>query len=236
MRFVLGPLSVAGYQSLLNLVGASNPIMFSVSNLLIPAVARGSLRGQAAARRTMYHYGARYGLLLLPCFLLLLAAPSWVMHLVYGAKSAYLPLAPLLRPFVLAFLLQYLATVIGAYEGGMSRPKSYMWVQIAGTGVLVTAGVLLIYAYGIEGAVMGMLLASATRFITFALISRARRPTNACIRSQFLPGDSTMNASVSIQVCLLTYKRPDLLRETLLSLRRQVIVGPAAQAASPGRR
>jgi O-antigen/teichoic acid export membrane protein len=190
LALIFGPLSVAGYQSLLNLVGVANPIMFSVSNLLIPAVARGSLRGQAEARRTMYHYGARYGLLLLPGFLILLAAPSVVMHLVYGARSAYLPLAPLLRPFVLAFTLQYLATVIGAYEGGMSRPKTYMWVQIAGTGMLVTAGVLLIYAYGIKGAVMGMLLASATRFIAFALISRSAdqrmlvSESNSCLEIQ----------------------------------------------------
>jgi succinoglycan biosynthesis protein ExoM len=221
-----GPLSVAGYQSLLNLVGVANPIMFSVSNLLIPAVARGSLRGQAEARRTMYYYGARYGLLLLPCFLLLLAAPSYVMHIVYGARSSYLPLAPLLRPFVLAFTLQYLATVIGAYEGGMERPKTYMWVQIAGTGVLVTAGVLLIYMHGIEGAVLGMLLASATRFVTFALISRATDRRMLVSGSNPLPGDATMSSSAQIQVCLLTYKRPALLRETLLSLRSQVISDP----------
>jgi len=168
-----GSLSVAGYQSLLNLVGVANPIMFSVSNLLIPAVARGSLRGAAEARRTMYHYGLRYGLLLVPCFLGLLVAPTWVMHMVYGARSTYLPLAPLLRPFVVAFALQYMATVIGAYEGGMARPKTYLWVQVAGTGVLLTLGVLLIWLYGIEGAVIGMLLASATRFLTFVLISRA---------------------------------------------------------------
>ena len=135
----------------------------------------------------MYHYGACYGLLLLPCFLILLAAPSYVMQLVYGARSAYLPLAPLLRPFVLAFSLQYLATVVGAYEGGMARPKTYMWVQVAGTGVLVTLGVVLIYVYGVQGAVTAMLLASATRFITFALISRAadRRmhnpASNSCV-------------------------------------------------------
>jgi O-antigen/teichoic acid export membrane protein len=190
LALLSGPLSVAGYQSLLNLVGVTNPIIFSVSSLLIPAIARGSLRGQAEARRTMYHYGARYGLLLLPCFLLLLMLPSHVMHLVYGAKSAYLPLAPLLRPFVLAFALQYLATVIGAYEGGMSRPKTYMWVQIAGTGVLVTVGILLIDVYGIQGAVIGMLLASAVRFTTFALISRAADQrtlvsgSNSCLEIQ----------------------------------------------------
>jgi O-antigen/teichoic acid export membrane protein len=168
-----GALSVAGYQSLLNLVGVANPIMFSLSNLLIPAVARGSLRGPAEARRMMYHYGVRFGLLLLPCFLVLLVAPAWVMHLVYGDKSTYLSLAPLLRPFVVAFALQYMATVIGAYEGGMARPKNYMWVQVAGTGVLLTLGVLMIYLDGVEGAVLAMLLASATRLITFALVSRA---------------------------------------------------------------
>ena len=173
LALMAGTSAVAGYQSLLNLVGVANPIIFSVSNLLIPAVARGSLLGVAEARRTMYYYGSRYGLLLLPGFLALAIAPHRVMRLVYGASSPYLHLAPLLGPFVLAFALQYLATVVGAYEGGMERPKTYMWVQVAGTGALLTLGIGLIHFYGIAGAVTAMVIASAARLLTFIVLSRA---------------------------------------------------------------
>jgi O-antigen/teichoic acid export membrane protein len=173
LMLLIAPAAVAGYQSLLNLVGVANPIIFSVSNLLIPAVARVAPQGVRQARRTVVHYGIRYTALLLPCFVLLFAVPHLVMRLVYGAASPYLNLAPLLRPFAFAFLLQYLATVVGAYEGGMARPKTYMWVQIVSTGILLTAGVALIRMFSITGAVEAMVLASAARLVTFLLLARA---------------------------------------------------------------
>lgn len=165
--FAAGAPAVAGYQSLLNLAGVANPIIFSASNLLIPAVAREAPRGIPYARATVARQGLRYGLLLLPCFAILCIAPHAVMHLVYGATSSYLVFAPLLRPFVLAFAVQYLATVVGAYEGGMSRPRTYLWVQIAGTLLLLTVGLLLIRSFGIAGAVYAMLLAATARLIVF---------------------------------------------------------------------
>lgn len=167
--FAAGAPAVAGYQSLLNLAGVANPIIFSASNLLIPAVAREAPRGIAYARSTVVRQGMRYGLLLLPAFAALFIAPHAVMRLVYGAASPYLGFAGLLRPFVLAFAIQYVATVVGAYEGGMSRPRTYLWVQMAGTFLLLTAGLLLIRSFGVAGAVYAMLLAASARLVVFML-------------------------------------------------------------------
>ncbi len=171
LALALAPVAVAGYQSLLNLVGIANPIIFSINSMLIPAIAREASHGYKRARQTALHYGSRFGILLLPAFLALFCAPNTIMSLVYGKSSPYLYLAPLLRVFVTAFVLQYLATVVGAYEGGMSRPKTYMWVQLMGTGLLLTAGVFIIYRFGIAGAVYAMLLASAARLLTFLFLS-----------------------------------------------------------------
>lgn len=173
LAVVASRVAVAGYQSLMNLVGVANPVIFSVSNLLIPAIAKSSLTGVREARRTMLHYGARFGLLLLPAFLLLAVAPHPVMRWVYGIHSPYLTLAGLLPWLVLAFALQYLATVVGAYEGGMSRPKTYMWVQVAGTGVLLLICALAIPRIGIPGAIAAMVLASAARLAVFIILSRS---------------------------------------------------------------
>lgn len=171
-------LAVAGYQSILNLVGVANPIIFSVSSLLIPAIARDAPKGYKFARQTAVRYGLRYALLLIVPFAALFIAPHAVMSLAYGSASPYLPLAPLLRWFVVAFAIQYAATVVGAYEGGMSRPKTYMWVQITGTGVLLTLGIALIHRYSVAGAVLGMLIASMVRLITFLFFANAAdRPT-----------------------------------------------------------
>lgn len=174
LELTSGRASVAGYQAILNLVGIANPIIFSLSNLLIPAIARASLISTAEARQTMGRNGLRFGALLLPPFLLFTLIPGPVMHYVYGAHSPYLPFAPLLRIFTFAFIFQYAATVLGAYEGGMGRPQSYMWTQLLSTAALLTGGVYLIHRYGIAGAVYAMLLAAALRFAGFLALSRAQ--------------------------------------------------------------
>ena len=182
LAIAFAPAAVAGYQSLLNLVGVANPIIFSINSMLIPTVAREAVHGFRSARRTAARYGVRFGLLLIPGFLALFCAPSTMMRWVYGHGSPYLPLAWLLRFFVVAFVLQYLATVVGAYEGGMSRPKNYMWLQAMGTGFLLILGSLKIYKFGIAGAVIAMLLASAIRLVTFLLLAHIADKSAAAIR------------------------------------------------------
>jgi succinoglycan biosynthesis protein ExoM len=237
LAFAFGPLDVAGYQSLLNLVGVANPIIFSANNLLIPAIVRAAPRGIGAARRTALRYGARYGLLLVPCFLALLVAPHFIMHLAYGGHTSYAHLAPLLRPFVLAFAVQYVATIIGAYEGGMSRPQTYMWVQIASILALIGLGVPLILHWGIPGAIYAMLAASSVRLCAFVLIAwlSDKRIQQAAIPDRrstqtSLPNEVSAAAgtALDIRVCVLTYRRPELLRLTLKSLLAQTVVGSAS--------
>lgn len=190
LALAFNPAAVAGYQSLLNLVGVANPIIFSINSLLIPVVAREAVHGFRRARRIAVYYGLRYGVLLIPAFVAMMCMPQTIMRLVYGPTSPYPLLSPLLRVFVLAFVLQYLATVVGAYEGGMSRPKTYMWVQVMGTGILLTFGVLMIYHFGIAGAVSAMLLASAVRMAIFLFLSyRADKNFNStklCLAEPFM--------------------------------------------------
>ena len=144
--------AVADYQSLLSLTGFANPIIFGINSLLIPVIAREEVHGLRHARSTAVRYGARYGLLLLPAFLALFLIPHTMMRLFYGAFSPYLAYSGLLRPLVAAFALQYVATVIGAYEGGLARPKTYMWVQVVSVPILVSLGTLLIWKMGVAGA------------------------------------------------------------------------------------
>jgi glycosyltransferase involved in cell wall biosynthesis/O-antigen/teichoic acid export membrane protein len=236
-----GPLGVAGYQSLLNLVGVANPIIFSANSLLIPAVVRAAPHGVSVARRTAMRYGTQYGLLLVPGFLLLLLAPSFVMHHAYGEHTSYGALAPLLRPFVIAFVIQYLATVIGAYEGGMSRPKTYMWVQIASTAIILGVGIPLIMRWGIRGAVYTMLAASLARLCAFAAMAQSNdrrilEEASAKMKvASTTPSEKWVSLKanpIAVSVCVLTYRRMDQLRLTLESLRAQTLLGSAAISMS----
>lgn len=170
----LGGLAVVGaYQALANLMGIANPIIFSMSNMLIPSIARASRTGPQQARRVMVRYGLRFGYFLLPCFLVLALFPHIVMTLAYGSHSPYLGLAPLLRIIAFTFAVQYFATIVGAYEGGMSRPRSYMYSQVAGLILLITLGSLLMRLYGVTGAAYAGLIAASARLVTFVSLSRS---------------------------------------------------------------
>ena len=219
-----GPIAVAGYQALLNLVGIANPVIFSVNTALIPAVARNAAQGYVAARKTALRMGLQYGSLLLPCFIALAVMPSFVMAHVYGKATPYLYLATLLPLFIAAYAIQYVATVIGAYEGGMSRPQSYFKVQAVSTVALAALAVPLVRLHGICGAVIAVLGFSIFRLVSFAWLSY-RLDRNA-LRSSATPLRTGIppTLSMDVAVCVLTYKRPGLLRKTLRSLETQSVL------------
>src|SRR4029077_17429687 len=71
-----GPADAAGFQAVANLIGVSHPIMLSLGNFLIPAVARvRAKQGLLAARRVALSQSTQAALLLLPLILLLLVMP-----------------------------------------------------------------------------------------------------------------------------------------------------------------
>jgi O-antigen/teichoic acid export membrane protein len=189
---LLGRATVGVFQALANLIGVANPILFSMSNILIPEIARAASNGPTAARKVMVKNGIIFGSLLLPCFALLILVPRQLMSVAYGIHSPYLEMAPLLRVMAITFLLQFLATLIGAYEGGLSRPRTYMFVQICGLVVSVVGGIVLIKMYGIAGAVYAGALTAAARMSVFALLSqRSDRNQAALLKAEaadFRPG------------------------------------------------
>ncbi len=162
-----GRAAVGSFQAVANLVGVANPIIFSMGAVLMPAVARASMIGREHARSSAFRYGLKFGLFLLPCFVLFLAAPHQLMAAVYGRNSPYLSLAPLLRVFTLTFLLQYVASVVGGYEGGLARPQSYVYSQVCCLAILGTIGIVFIRMFGVPGAVYGCMLAAAGRMLAY---------------------------------------------------------------------
>jgi O-antigen/teichoic acid export membrane protein len=166
-----GRAAVGSYQALANLIGIANPIIFSMGAVLMPAVARAALISTERAKQTALKHGFRFGVLLLPCFLLLAFSPHRTMLMVYGQRSPYVALAPLLRIFAITFMLQFTGNTVGAYEAAMARPQAYMYSQFSCLATLGTVGLLLIRLYGISGAVYAGLIAAAARLLGFFPIS-----------------------------------------------------------------
>ena len=167
-----GRAAVGSYQSLANLINVMNPVTFSLSSLLIPTIARASLESTAAARAAMNTHGRRFGVRLQPAFLAYLLAPASCMALIYGHASPYLRFAPLLRILAATIVFDYISTVVGAFEGGNGRPRTYMQVQLLAVSTLLLCGVFLIRSFGVKGAVLSVLVISMARLVAFLLLSR----------------------------------------------------------------
>lgn len=226
LAYFAGPVGVAGYQAILNLAGISNPIIFSVNTSLIPTVARSAHQGYAVARKTALRVGLQYGALLLPCFLALGFFPHQVMRMLYGSGNPYLQFATLLPLFIGAYAIQYVATVIGAYEGGMSRPQTYFYVQAISTVALIALALPLVQQYGVKGAVIAVFGFSLFRLASFATFSAVadRQPKSLPRAERSTHGISQPAIKQSVAVCVLTYRRDSLLRNTVASLQQQTLL------------
>jgi O-antigen/teichoic acid export membrane protein len=161
-----GPEEIARYQAVVNVVGLTHPLMFSVGNLIIPAVAlvlaSGSLQaaGAVALKRSLY-LGAP---LILFLGLLLITAET-VLRLFYGSGSEYVSLDQPLRWLAVAYVFFFIAMVLVSFLNGMRRPKSTFLSSVVGTSAIVTLGVPLSAGYGVVGATIG----AAVSFVVWAI-------------------------------------------------------------------
>jgi len=153
-------IEVAAFQSLGTVLGLANPLMFSLSNVVIPVVARRrKLDGNAQAFRAAAGHGLQTGLLILPYFLLLAIFPQTSLKIFYGANSLYAGLGTELRIYVIGYLFVYLAHFLGALFYGLGESPLVFRSQLAGAIAAVLFGLPLAAYGGVRGACAGIALA-----------------------------------------------------------------------------
>ena len=157
-----GPGEVARFQSLTVLLGIGNPVSMGMVSLIVPAVAAESARGGVApARRAALRLSLVGGSLLLPFYLLLLAAPTAVLSAFFGADSAYVSLATPVRLFVGAYALAYVAAVSAALLNGLGHSRSAFLAHAAAAAATVLVSLPLAAKFGLTGAVWAGLFPAA---------------------------------------------------------------------------
>jgi O-antigen/teichoic acid export membrane protein len=157
-------IEVAAFQSLGTVLGLTNPIMFSLSNIVIPAVARRrKLDGNAQAFRAAAAHGLQTGVLILPYFLLLAIFPHASLRIFYGSNSLYAGLGTELRIYVVGYLFVYLAHFLGALFYGLGEGALVFRSQLAGAIAAVLFGLPLAAFGGVRGACAGLALAFAVQ-------------------------------------------------------------------------
>ena len=169
LAFFHGPAQAGALQALINLLGVSHPVMFSVGNLIVPAAARAHREGGVkAARQSALSYGTQGAALLLPYYAALVLWPKVALRIFYGATSPYVDLTAALRFFVLAYTFIYFAQVLGSFLNGLEESRSTFLVQTAAALAALTIGLPFAAWLGVTGACAGFLTVNLVRFSTGA--------------------------------------------------------------------
>jgi O-antigen/teichoic acid export membrane protein len=166
-----GRVQVAGFQALFQFLAFSNPLLFSIGNLITATVAK---------HRTYRLTSVRNHLLLtagvLGCYLLLLGvAGPFMMRLLYGSHSQYLVYGPLMRIFAAAWSFEVIASLITAVLGGLREPRSVFILQLSGAIAAILFALPLAYWKGIRAAIFGILVVNIVRAATGILLLLRRR-------------------------------------------------------------
>ena len=169
----------ASYQAAMSLLGVTHPVLFSLGNVIVPAVAYAQSTG---GRRSAWTPARRYGLeglaLVLPYFVVLCFWPKGVLSLVYGEGSPYMQLTGTLRTLVLAYIFSFFTQTFGSYLGGLSETKSIFVMHFAGAVASLCPGLPLTARFGVIGACSGFLLLNLVRSIVCIPVARRLR----CLR------------------------------------------------------
>jgi O-antigen/teichoic acid export membrane protein len=169
-----GPADAGGFQAIANLIGVSHPIMLSLGNFLIPAVARvRAKQGVAAARRVAISQSTRAALLLLPLILLLLVIPRPLLGLFYGAASPYGVLDGPLRLLALTYVLTFWALAIRSFLIAVeSRNQAQFLIELCGSTLFIVALIPLTLRWGVAGAIVATGLSQAAKLASNLILMR----------------------------------------------------------------
>lgn len=167
LAWTAGTSEVARYHAAANVLGLTHPILLSLSNVVLPAVAvvfsTGTVReaGFAAFKRAVPLI-----LILVPFLLGLVLMPSLGLRVFYGPASPYIDLTTALRWFVLANLFMFGANLLGGVLDGIEKPKYRLITQVGAISTAVVIGLPLIVVFGAEGASAGYALSILVAALT----------------------------------------------------------------------
>jgi O-antigen/teichoic acid export membrane protein len=169
-----GMIKVASFQSVLNLLRVTNPVMFAIGSVVLPSVA--AQKESAAGLRAVRRYSLVGGLVLLPYYAVILAFPAMALRWIYGAGSPYAKLGLELRVLVLGCVFAYVAHILTMFYFGLSRSDVALRCELIAAAVTVVAGVVLVTEAGVLGAAVAYDLTFAVLVGAFAWFLGHRTP------------------------------------------------------------
>jgi O-antigen/teichoic acid export membrane protein len=178
LKLFHGPEATASFQVIVNILGVSNPVIFSLGGLIIPAVTQTSMEGKREeVWRTAWKYALPFGSLLLIYYVVLLVWPREILAVFYGSNSPYLflGLETPLRILVLSFALMYCSIVFQSLLYGLEDSRAVFLVQLLSTGVGLILGIPLVIFSEVLGACIATFLVQLITLVTLAGFIRKKK-------------------------------------------------------------
>jgi O-antigen/teichoic acid export membrane protein len=163
----------ARVQAMLLIMGVLNPVIISVSSVLLPAVSHAHVQqGLSSARRTGFSYGALGAMLIAPYLIGLIAFPDVALRVFFGAESPYLDLTWELRFFASIYFVSFAASVLIGVLNATKRTRGGLVAQIGGGVAAVLIGVPLIYQWGLWGSIFAAMCVYTSQVILASILLR----------------------------------------------------------------
>jgi O-antigen/teichoic acid export membrane protein len=170
-----GNAAVGKCAALSNLLRIANPLVITLSTLIVPAVALAGANGTSlssltAALRVARHYGIRGAALLAPYWAILLLFPSRAISLLYKGRREYTGMDTELRLFVGISILVLINAVLSSTLNGLRRSRRAMAAQLLGAVVCVAVTLPMTIRFGLMGLLVGTLAYNLATAIALALL------------------------------------------------------------------
>ena len=153
-----GPATTAQLQAVANLLGATHPVLFGLSNLVTPAVAQSAALSESV-RQTVSRYSFIGSVALIPYLALLFLFPRITLETVYGGGSQYVGTIAALRWFVVIYLFLFLLNTVQAALNGLRRSRDVSFISFAGLILHTAITAPLAIKYGLVEACAGNCIA-----------------------------------------------------------------------------
>lgn len=156
LNWTQGRAHAASFQALINVLGITHPLLWSVSALVVPAVA--AVRGErqlAEARRVAWSYTWQFEALVAPYLMALLIWPHQILRLFYGSASPFILLVTPLRIMAITYAFAFPLMVWGAALTGVERVREGFRIQLLGATTTFVVGLPACLLLGVSGAAVG---------------------------------------------------------------------------------
>lgn len=173
LAYFHGNVDVARFAVLAQVMGPSNPIIISLSGLIVPAVAvTAASRGLGGALKLVGGYAVMAALLLTPYYGTVALFPKFALHVFTGGNSAYADLTTPLRLFVLAYVIIFPGQMLRFLLDGLGRTRCSFIAQCAFSASTLLVSIPLAAKFSLVGAVWGGLVPAAIYVIVSAMMVR----------------------------------------------------------------